>query len=53
MLSRNVGVLLVELKAERGRLSPEQKMWAESLKGFSGYHVIRPSDWELAEEILG
>ncbi len=44
VLSRNGVVLLVELKAERGRLSPEQKIWAESLKGFSGYHVIRPSE---------
>lgn len=41
--------LHVELKAEKGRLTPEQKVWAEAL---DGYHLWRPSDWQVIVRTL-
>ncbi len=52
ILARNGVVLLVELKAEDGKLSPWQKIWGIALKGFKGYHVVRPSDWEEIERLI-
>lgn len=44
---RKHGTLFTELKAEKGRLSPEQKIWLEVLSE-SGceVHVWRPSDMQ-------
>lgn len=43
ILARDGVVLLVELKAQNGRLSPEQRQWLHHI----GEHgrVWRPSDW--------
>jgi hypothetical protein len=39
-------VLFVELKAARGRMSPEQLDWAAALvNGSAEYHTWRPIDW--------
>ena len=35
----------VELKSEKGRLRPEQKMWLEALGGRVDAMVWRPADW--------
>lgn len=46
-------VLFLELKAEKGRLSPEQGRWLAAL-GLAGQevHCFRPSDWDVLEEAL-
>lgn len=49
-----VGVLFVELKAARGRLSPAQKEWGEYLRGAGAeHHVWTPDDWDAIERVLG
>ncbi len=49
VLARNGVVLLVEFKTEKGRLSDDQKIWAGALKGYAGYHLVRPSDLDSME----
>lgn len=44
---RNRGTVFAELKAEKGRLSPEQKIWLEVLaESGCEVHVWRPSDMQ-------
>ena len=46
-------ILFVELKAERGRVSPEQKAWLDQLEACGlETHVWRPSDIPEAIERL-
>lgn len=46
-------VLFRELKAENGRLSPRQVMWAEALRrAGADWDVWRPSDWSRIEAEL-
>jgi hypothetical protein len=47
-------IVFAELKAERGRLSPEQAAWLEALGRVPGLavHVWRPSDLEAIAEVL-
>ncbi len=47
-------IIVAEIKSEKGRLSPEQKVWLDifSSAGVPAY-VWRPSDWEEIERILG
>jgi hypothetical protein len=52
ILARGGIVLLVELKTDIGRLSDGQKIWAEALKGYGYYFVLRPSDWYFIEGLL-
>lgn len=47
-LARDGFVLLVELKSEKGRVSPEQAQWIKH----SGAEVWRPRDWPLILERL-
>lgn len=43
ILARHGVVLLVELKRQHGRLTPEQRLWLAALGGHG--HCWRPSDW--------
>ncbi len=52
ILARDGVVLLVELKAEEGKLSKDQKVWESALCGYTGYYVVRPSDWGRIVEML-
>ena len=46
-------VLFVELKAEKGRVSTDQKEWAERLDAGPGeYYLFRPSQWDEVVEVL-
>jgi hypothetical protein len=47
VLVRDGRLLFVELKAERGKASPEQGEWLEALSGVHGIEVClwRPADW--------
>ena len=48
ILAKPPRLLVVELKSEKGKLSPEQEAWLELLRQCMGVqvHVWRPSDWE-------
>jgi hypothetical protein len=46
VLVRGEELLFVELKAERGRLRPEQKQWIEKLSRAAETHVWKPADWD-------
>lgn len=41
-------LLIVELKSERGALSPDQRHWKDILETIVGveYYLWRPSDWD-------
>lgn len=43
VLSRAGVVLLVELKSETGKLSPDQEFWAKAIG--ESYRLWRPHDW--------
>jgi len=51
-LCRPPQLVFLELKAERGRTSPEQTRWIRSVQGCDGVeaYIVKPSDWR---EILG
>lgn len=47
------GVLFVEIKTVRGRLSDGQKSWLEALRsGGAEAHVWRPEDWSYVQKRL-
>lgn len=59
VLVRRGRMLLVELKAEGGRLTDEQQTWLAQLARVAGesagavdVHVWRPSDWQAIEALL-
>lgn len=54
LLLRPPRLVFVELKAARGRISPQQKSWLESLGQCPGIEtfVWRPEDWPEIERIL-
>lgn len=46
-------VVYAELKAQKGRLSPEQKDWVQKLSGAGAeVYIWRPSDWDDVLETL-
>ena len=46
-------ILWLELKSEAGRLTQEQANWLAALGAAGGsVHVIRPSDWDVLEELI-
>ena len=53
VLVRGHRLLFVELKSDRGRVSPAQQAWLDALRRASvEVHVWRPSDWARVEEVL-
>jgi hypothetical protein len=50
VMARAGVVLHVELKSERGRLSPQQRAWIE--EGGETFMVWRPSQWAEIVEVL-
>lgn len=50
ILARRGVVLLVELKTERGRLTPQQKQWAKEIG--EQYRLWRPRDLDRIREEL-
>lgn len=55
VLVRGGVLLVVELKAERGRLSDEQAAWLTAFRGVPGVRVEvwRPADWDAVVAALG
>lgn len=53
-LARPPRLLLVELKSEKGKLTPGQQEWLELLRSCNGVevHLWRPSDWERITRTL-
>lgn len=52
-LVRGPALIFAELKAEKGRLRPEQKVWIEKLMATGNeVYVWRPSDWPEIERRL-
>ena len=47
------GVIFLELKAEKGKLSPGQLAWAHALSKHVEYYLIRPQDLEKLAKRLG
>ena len=47
------GVLFLELKAEKGKLSEAQIQWAQALSRHVEYYLIRPQDLEKLAKRLG
>ena len=47
-------LLVVELKTEKGRLAPSQRLWLEVLETIEGIdvYVWKPSDWDAVHERL-
>lgn len=54
VLVRGSTVLFLEVKAEKGKLSPAQLEWMVGLKGVRYVHAatVRPSDWDEVERLL-
>lgn len=53
VLTRPPELLIVELKAERGRVTPAQRTWLDDLAACGvEVHVWRPSDFDAVHERL-
>ena len=50
ILARDGRVILIELKAEGGKLTLDQRCWIAA--GGANAYVFRPSDWKRVEEVL-
>lgn len=48
VLAKNGRVIFAELKAQKGKLRPEQTAWIADVNGV----VWRPSDWDVIEKTL-
>lgn len=53
-LARRARVLFIEVKSEKGIISPEQQLWLDTLAQCEGLEVYasKPSEWEDTLEIL-
>ena len=46
-------VLWVELKSQKGKLSPEQKDWIDALRNAGQeVYLFRPDDWDSIDKLL-
>lgn len=52
VLSRGNRLIFAELKAGKGRVTPEQKKWLDSLIGAAQCRIWRPSDIDAIESEL-
>jgi len=54
VLVRGDKVIFAELKGEKGRVRPEQRMWLDSLEKVRKVEAClwRPSDWSKIVEVL-
>jgi len=54
VLVRGDKVIFAELKSERGRVRPEQRMWLDALEKVRKVEVClwRPNDWDRIVELL-
>ena len=50
---RDRGVIFIELKADKGKLTPGQAMWAHELMPHVEYWLVRPADLEKLAKRLG
>lgn len=53
VLVRRPRIVWVELKSQRGKVTPEQQAWLDELRACDQeVHVWRPSDWRIVEGTL-
>lgn len=53
VLARPPELMFVELKTDRGRLRPEQRVWCDTLTACGQeVHVWRPRDWDAMMDRL-
>lgn len=46
--------IFVELKSEKGRITPAQRGWLQNLKESGEWTALwRPSDWDAVKQVLG
>ena len=50
VMARKGVLILAELKSEKGRVEPEQRLWLDAIS--SQHEVWRPSDWSKIERML-
>jgi hypothetical protein len=52
-LTRNGRLIFAELKADGGRLRPDQELWLEALRKIAAeVYCWRPTDWSEIEDVL-
>lgn len=47
------GLIFAELKTERGKMTPHQKLWALAIAPWAEYYLWRPSQLQLIATRLG
>lgn len=45
-------LVFIEVKSEKGKLSPEQRSWLWDLAAVAEVYVLKPSDWNLVMDVL-
>ena len=53
-MARPPRIVFAELKSERGKVAPEQEMWAEAMRACPGaeYYLWRPSQIDAVHDVL-
>lgn len=52
LVHRTKGILFVELKSKKGRLSPDQVEWGQMLEQHGEWRLWRPADWPTIVKTL-